>query len=203
MVEQLSFQIKDGGSIPTSPLQFKVKRINVHTATLLNKRWHSRLPLLQESNITRNTYYVCYGAYFDNKCFAVAIWSSPIAQNRFRDGRTILELRRFAICSEAPKNTASRLLSVMVNLIKHEFPMIHRLISYQDTAVHLGTIYKASSWQASHTTKFIPWKGVNPKATQEDMAIGDKIRWELLLHTEKPCEIAAKRCSQEVMELKI
>ncbi len=56
MVEQLSFQIEDGGSKPTSPLQLFVKLINFETAIALNKKWHSRLPIIEKSNITRCTY---------------------------------------------------------------------------------------------------------------------------------------------------
>ena len=49
-----------------------------------------------------------------------------------------------AIASDAPKYTATRMLSIMVKRIKKEFPDIVRLISYQDTEVHKGTIYKAA-----------------------------------------------------------
>ncbi len=98
-----------------------------------------------------------------------------------------------AISEEAPRYTASRMLSIMVRIIKKMFPKITRLISYKDTSVHNGTIYKASGWLPVNKTKFIPWYGVNPTATLPDQAIADKVRWEY--------KIAAKRCSQEVMEL--
>ena len=65
-----------------------------YDACKYNKKWHSKLPIIKPSNVTRNTHYVCYGASCNNWCYAVAIWSSPIAQNRFKDGKTILELRR-------------------------------------------------------------------------------------------------------------
>lgn len=172
------FQQVDGGASPTSPLQLKIVELNVHVACDYNRRWHSRLPRVQWGNIVRNTYYVCYGASYENWCYAVALWSSPVAQNRFNNGKTILELRRMAISPEAPKNTASRMLSIMVRLIRKRFPDITRLISYQDTDVHKGTIYKASGWHISGETDYISWTNENRRRNL-DQAIGKKIRWEL------------------------
>ncbi len=174
MVEQLSFPIESGGSSPTSPLQFIIREIEVKTACELNKKWHSRLPEIDWSNVVRNRYYICYGAIFEQRWFAVAIWSSPVNQN-FDLDRT-LELRRMAIAPKAPKNTASRMLGVMEKLIKRRFPLINRLISYQDTEVHKGTIYKASGWRISHITKYQPWNKSRNRAISQSKA--DKVRWE-------------------------
>ena len=142
MEEQLTFQLGEGGSIPTSPLQFEIKEIGVRAGCILNGRWHSRLPKIDWSNVTRNRHYICFGAMFDNHWFAVGIWSSPV--NQAFDVDSVLELRRMAIAPEAPKNTASRMIRVMIALIRRRLPNIKRLISYQDTEVHRGTIYKAS-----------------------------------------------------------
>lgn len=177
MVEQLSFQIADGGSIPTSPLQFIIKEMRVQAACKLNKCWHSRLPDIEWSNVTRNRYYVCYGAMFEQRWFAVAIWSSPVNQ-RFNIDET-LELRRFAINNIAPRNTASRMMKIMVIMIKARYPRIKRLISYQDCDVHNGTIYKASGWRPAGKTKYHPWNKSRRRADSQSKA--DKIRWELTL----------------------
>lgn len=172
------FQQVDGGANPTSPLQFKIVELNVFDACEYNKKWHSRLPKIDWSNVVRNTHYVCYGASFNNWCYAVALWSSPVAQNRFKDGTSILELRRMAISNEAPKNTASRMISVMVKLIRNKFPDIKRLISYQDTDVHKGTIYKASGWKPASETEFISWTNKD-RVRNKDQATGLKVRWEI------------------------
>ena len=182
--EQDLFHGSGGGSIPTSPLQFKIVKLNPFTASEYNKKWHSRLPRIHPSCITRNTHYICFGASFNNKCFAVAIWSSPVAQNRFKEGKKILELRRLAISSQAPKNTASRMLSVMVKIIKKTFPDINRLISYQDTEVHKGIIYKASGWVATTNTPFVSWQPRN-QTHNPDQSRATKIRWELFLTLQK------------------
>ena len=177
MAEQDMFQSQDGGSIPTSPLQLKIVELNVFTACEYNQRWHSRLPKIDWSNVVRNKYYVCYGASFENKCYAIGIWSSPVSLSLSKaEPETIIELRRMAISPEAPKNTASRMISIMVIMIRKKFPKINRFISYQDTVVHKGTIYKASGWTPKYYTKNVPW-GISRKRNREQ-TMADKIRWE-------------------------
>jgi len=69
------------------------------------------------------------------------------------------------------------MISIMVKLIHKKFPDINRLISYQDTEVHKGTIYKASGWIAAKETDFITW---NNRPRNPDQSKAKKIRWELL-----------------------
>jgi len=154
--------------------------MNKSVAYELNKKWHSRVPIL-------GNWQQCfaYGAFFDGRCFAVALWSHPVA--RHFNGRGYLELRRMAICQEAPKNTASRMLSIMTTLIKREFPNIVKLISYQDVAVHSGTIYKASGWKFGayrDRGKEKAWTNRPGRIAQTGTSVegkcnSAKIRWEL------------------------
>jgi hypothetical protein len=58
-----------------------------------------------------------------------------------------MELRRMACGPDAPKNTASRMLAIMTRQLHLYFPLCPRVISYQDTEVHTGTIYKAAGWE--------------------------------------------------------
>jgi len=157
-----------------------VKRINVKTACKLNARWHSRLPYIHWSNVVRNTYYVCYGFFYEGKCYGVGIWSSPVAQNRLKDGKSILELRRMALSSLCPRNTASRMLKIMILLVRKGFPKIKKLISYQDIAVHRGTIYKASGWKIDKKCNYSSWTTGRRRRNQEQ-AISNKIRWGFCL----------------------
>ncbi len=174
------FHAEYGGSIPTSPLQLNIEVINVHLACELNSKWHSRLPNIHWSNVVRNSHYVCFAAVYGNIYYAVAIWSSPVGQNRFKNGADILELRRLAVSPEAPQFTSSRMLMVMRKLVKKTFPDIKRLISYQDTDVHLGTIYKADNWKATSTTKGVSWTTKKRKRNIEQ-SLSDKIRWEFVI----------------------
>jgi hypothetical protein len=177
----LTLQLEEGGLTPTSPLQFKFEVISAKAACDLNFKWHSRFPQIHWSNVVRSKRYICYAAKFDGVYFAVGIWSSPIAGNRFKDGGLLLELRRMAICEKAPKNTASRMLSYMRKDISKRFPEIIRLISYQDTGVHLGTIYKASGWKLINTmSKQVDWAASGRKRNKPQ-SNAPKVRWEFNL----------------------
>ena len=169
-----------GGANPTSALQLRVTRCNVHRACELNQLWHSRFPKIDLSNVVRNADYACYLAEHDGIAYACAIWSSPIAANRLTEGATALELRRMAISSDAPANTASRMLGVMRRQIQKEMPHITLLVSYQDTEVHKGTIYKAAGWAAVAQNKGASWSNAS-RARNKEQSLADKVRWELRL----------------------
>lgn len=178
---QMTFELSEGDGIPTSPMQFQFESISAMAACVLNSRWHSRFPEIQWSNVVRNKRYICYAAKYEGVYFAVAIWSSPIAGNRFHNAWTLLELRRMAICERAPKNTASRMLSYMRKDINKQFPEIKRLISYQDTEAHAGTIYKASGWQLINTMSTqVNW-ATNGRQRTRPQSHAPKVRWEYAL----------------------
>jgi hypothetical protein len=174
------FDIEERLEPPTSPKQFSFEIIRAQTACQLNEQWHSRLPIIDWSNVVRNTHYICFGAKFQGEFYASAIWSSPVAQNRFKYGRQILELRRMAVSPEAPKNTATRMLAYMRKYIATYMPDIALLISYQDTEVHLGTIYKADNWIAVSTTEGTSWT-TDKRVRNQDQTLADKVRWEYKL----------------------
>jgi len=142
----------------------------------LNALWHSVLPIASLGWLNR---YVAYGAEFEGQWYAVAIWTDPIAANRLADGPRLLELRRFAIAPDAPKNTASRMLGIMRRKLKIKFPDVIRLISYQAVEHHSGTIYKASGWKAVACSEYQEWHPGLSRA--EPQTKSDKIRWELNL----------------------
>ena len=164
-------------SKPTSPKQLNISRCSVERAIELNQIWHSRLPIIKGACLST---WVCFVAEYEEIAYAIAIWSNPIA--RMLNGKGLFELRRMAISPEAPKNTASRMLSVMRKHIKSEMPDILKLISYQDTEVHSGTIYKASGWVAVNTSKnqsrWDKGRMRNPIQTA-----APKIRWEFKLRS--------------------
>lgn len=111
---------------------------SVQIARQLIRAWHSRLPHTQAS-----PWQYAFAASYDGVVYAVALWHNPSA-------RTLpshwLELRRMACAPDAPKNTASRFLALMVDWFRHNAPTRERCISYQDESVHRGTIYKAAGW---------------------------------------------------------
>jgi len=157
-----------------------LKNVKLNLLCLLNEVWHSRLPRIHWSNVVRNTHYVCYVFKYKGAIIGVAIWSSPVAQNRMKDGKKILELRRLALSDFCPKNTASFVISKMIKKIKVKFPDIEKLISYQDKEVHLGTIYKASNWKIGNETKLMDWT-TRKRKRNPLQSKANKIRWEYLI----------------------
>ena len=194
MVDTLNDQLRKGGSIPTptlqdcsviayplfytennisptSPLQFELGIVPTPKAKELNKKWHSRLPDFPAFDAN-----LCHTLIYDGRYYAVAIWSHPISRHL---PKTYLELRRMAICSNAPKNTASRFIKLMILDIRKRMPDITTVVSYQDTLVHLGTIYKASGWKQAAESKGPNWKTKWPyHQRNEYQADSPKIRWE-------------------------
>lgn len=162
----------------TSPLQFEFKRIPNKLGAQLNQEWHSVLPYIPVFHIQ-----IAYGAYYQERCFAVALWGRPVA--RTICGIGWLELRRMAICKDAPKNTASCMLAWMARELKRERPDIVKLISYQDTEIHHGTIYKASGWKGiDRSSSPVNWGGAaQTKTPPSRIRTGKvlkavKVRWE-------------------------
>ena len=174
------FQEEGGGSIPTSPLQLHVGKISQRLAMQLNGEWHSRLPHI--SNWKTCT---AYGAEYQGVWYAVAMWATPSSASL--NGRNWYELKRFAIAPDAPRYTASRMLSVMRKMIKKDMPTVERLISYQDTEVHFGTIYKAAGWTCAgktHKGGKTGWsthQRFRAESNGKNVLLADKFRWELEL----------------------
>lgn len=164
-----------GGATPTSALQLSIRIVNVHRAIELNKTWHSRLPNVDWSNIVRASPSACFVAEYNDIAYASAIWSAPVA--RLLNGRNWLELRRLAIAPDAPKNTATRMLRVMRLMIAKELPEIVNLISYQDTEVHTGTIYRAAGWKPTVRNECGDWQRPN-RHRNAAQSLSPKVRWE-------------------------
>ena len=141
--------------VPQTPKAMTLHKLKPQFASELNREWHSRLPIIHWSNIVRNRNYICYGACYDWQYFGVGIWSSPVNQNF--DFDTVL----------------------MVKAIREDVPGITRLISYQDTEVHRGTIYKAANWFPATQTKFQPWD--KSRSRNGSQSTANKIRWEYFL----------------------
>lgn len=114
-------------------------------AVELTRCWHSRLP-----NVQDGPWQYAFKMSYMGVTYAVALWNNPSA--RTLPGHW-LELRRMACAPDAPKYTASRFLALMVKWFKQHTPEREKCISYQDTAVHQGTIYKAAGWIPEHTSE--------------------------------------------------
>jgi len=172
-----SHQRAGDGSIPISALVFR--ECSIREAMNLNQQWHSLLPRTVFSNLIRTRRKVCYAADYLDFPIMAAIWTTPIASNRLKDGLLLLELRRLACCPLAPPNACSRMIAWMTRDIRRRWPELMRLISYQDASVHAGTIYSASGWTKADTkASTSEWNGVTGRKRNAPQATGRKIRWE-------------------------
>ena len=172
------FRSGRGGATPTSALQLVIREIPYDRAEQLNERWHSRMPKIGMAECCKP----CFVAEYDDIAYAIAMWSRPVAANRIKRGEYCLELRRMAVADDAPKNTASRMLSIMKNAIRKGMPDVERLISYQDTEVHAGTIYKAAGWKAARISEYQVWTNDGNRRPQKNVQSETaKVRWEYAL----------------------
>ena len=160
---------------PDSPKKMRLLEVGVEFAMRHNEMWHSRLPETYHGNLVGNKHCVFYGAEYQDHCFAVAIWTSPVARKLAEQG-TFLELRRLAIAPDAPKFSATWMLGKMVKNIKFKFPEVTKLVSYQDTEVHTGTIYAAANWKKDHISKGAEWS-VPSRKRPKSQSTADKVRW--------------------------
>lgn len=175
------FHAGEGGSSPTSALSLLIEKIDFVRARELNALWHSKLPRMG-TGFVRNQPFLSFAATFGGIIYAVAIWSNPVA--RSLPQQEWLELRRLAISPDAPRNTASRMLRIMAILIKKEKPKIDRLISYHDTSVHDGGIYRAAGWEKGPLAKGHPW-GSPSRHRPAGVSNADKQTWYKILRKEE------------------
>jgi hypothetical protein len=171
------FQAEGGGSTPTSALQLTIDTISFAEAKTLNRLWHSRLPRMGTGFI-ENQPFLCFGAEYGGLWYAAAIWSNPVARNLPQ--HEWLELRRLAVAPDAPRNTASRMLAVMTRLIRRLRPGVVRLVSYHDTEVHTGGIYRAAGWTATSVNRDGNWNRPG-RSRPEAQSVAAKQRWEKAL----------------------
>ena len=140
-------KLVSGGAIPTSTLHARdliFEPCPKLYAVEFVRLWHSRLP-----NTQNGPWSHAFAAYAGPITYATALWNNPSGRCLPQHWR---ELRRMACCNAAPRNTASRFLAWMVRWFAEHEPQCEKLISYQDTVVHTGTIYKAAGWTPEWTT---------------------------------------------------
>lgn len=171
------FPVEGEGSIPISPLQFNIHQCSLEIAKDLNRLWHSSLPEYRTGFMPISI--ICFCAEYKNRYYASAIWNNPSSPSLVK--KPWLELRRMAIACDAPKNTASRMIKIMTIIINKKFPRIEKLISYQDTSIHRGTIYKASGWSKGNRSKQIKLRNGKFRKQITNKISYPKIRWEKIL----------------------
>ena len=175
MVEQRTIQFENGGSIPTSPLQLKVKECRFKDIRHIFEQFHYKGGHMG-GGIT-----LCLGAYYKSECLAGVVVGKPRHNKKYSDGCECVEIRRMACIDELPKNSESWLLSKTIWWLKNH-TTINRVISYSDQSVgHKGTIYKAANFKLIGKTspsKHVFWKGkrYHPRSLTIDRPYSYKMR---------------------------
>jgi hypothetical protein len=141
MVEQLTFQLESGGSIPTSPLQLCFRSINWETAIPMSITHHY---LHRPSPVTW-----AFGAYYDGLLYGICTIGKPASHTLIEGvcgkgkSHNVFELNRLWMDDNLPANSESR----FVGWVLRSIPKGIILVSYADTAFgHIGFIYQATNW---------------------------------------------------------
>jgi hypothetical protein len=145
LVMQLLFHEVEGGSIPTSPLQMKLRPISYNSAIAFYSKWHylGKTDFIASLN---------YGAFFEDRCVGVISYGTPNATDikdlyDRNNQEGWFEIKRLAMEDACPKNSESRMIGISIQLIKKSNKKIKGIITYADAGVgHIGTIYKASGF---------------------------------------------------------
>jgi hypothetical protein len=158
-VEHGVHQHRVGGSTPTYPLHIKACRLSDIREFI--EKWH----YAHSSFGVTGKYF--FSVWHDAKLVGAAIFGIPAAYNVSKkyadDARTLVELRRFCLADEAPKNSESRALGVMFRALRKLGVKV--ILSYADPAHgHVGTIYKATGFEyVGLTAKRMPGKHIYVK----------------------------------------
>lgn len=161
---------------PVDLKRFTIVDVSPKLASALVRLWHSKLPAIPHTNIQRNRRYACFAFVHSGHAHGIAVYSSPV--NQKLDQGTCLELRRLAMSTKCPKNSATYFMARAEALLVERMPEIDMLISYQDKEHHLGTVYKAGNWRVGkdnvrHTDRRIARPDRSPPQTTSK-----KVRWE-------------------------
>ena len=151
---------EEGGSIPTLPLHrlLLVEECNpIHINGMIARLHYSK-------SVFGVTASACFRVARQGRVVGGALFGLPAGTGvleKYNKGEPLLELRRFVLTDDCPKNSESFCLAVMFRQLRRRG--IRRVLSYADPAYgHAGTIYAATGFKFMGTTaprKHVMWKG--------------------------------------------
>lgn len=148
MVELPLFQVDDGGSSPTSPLHFYIRKISANAARQWVERWHYSQRMPGGKNI-------CFGLYANGEPYAVIVYGIGVNpyQAQFLGVDDVVEIKR--MCRSEPKLDGfplSRLIAITSKMLRSEFKY-DCIVAFADPEHgHEGTVYKAAGFSYEGTT---------------------------------------------------
>jgi len=152
--------VPGGGSIPTPPLQLlRVEECDLKAIQAFVVAHHYSGSVF---GITGRRF---FRVDVDGALVGAAIFGTPagrgVAEKYDPNGEGLLELRRFVMIDDLPKNAESRTLGVMFRALKKDG--LRFILSYADPSHgHVGVIYRATGFTYLGTTsarKHVLWKG--------------------------------------------
>ena len=146
----------DDGSIPIRSLH--IAECGVQDIKSFIERWH------YSHTIFGCTTSACFSVTYDGLIVGAAIFGLPAGMGvaaKYSGGAKLLELRKFCLADDVPRNGESRVLGVMFRKLKAAGVGV--ILSYADPAHgHAGTIYRATGFEYRGTTaarKHVLWNG--------------------------------------------
>lgn len=170
---QLTYLLIDGGSTPTSPLQFRIQEGRFSDFADLLEKYHYKSSKIG-GGISYNLVLV-----YNNRIFG----GITIGKMRHKDkyGEKAVELRRMVLHPDCPKNTASYFLSKAIWWLK-KYTDISTVYTFADQTVgHDGTCYKAANFEYVRDTAptiHVLWKGkrYHPRSLSIDRPYSYQLR---------------------------
>lgn len=155
VAEQQAFPLADGGSIPTYPLHVQECKLSDIKAFIERQHYSHSVFGITGSHF--------FSVHAGGELHGGAIFGAPAAYNVAAkygaDG--LVELRRFCLSDDLPRNSESRALAVMFRILRRAG--VKRILSYADPAAgHAGIIYRATGFEYLGTTakrRHLMWKG--------------------------------------------
>jgi len=136
-----------------SAKDIKIKLISSTSANLIVRRLHYSGKVAPNSKLH-------FGVFYNDRLEGALQFGSPIDKRKVlpivkeTKWNHMLELNRVALSDRLPKNSESRALSIVLKIIKKEYPFIEWILTFADcTQCGDGTIYRASGFKLIEVLK--------------------------------------------------
>jgi hypothetical protein len=108
--------------------------------------------------IGSRSYSFAVGVFWQTELAGALIWGAPVvnyAVYAYRlYQREALELRKFWLANELPRNSESRCLAICVRLIAKQYPHLRLLLTYCDSE-EAASAYRASGWIPQKANRYL------------------------------------------------
>ena len=173
MEKQQTIQFEDGGSMPTSPLQFNIEEGKFCQFAELLEKYHYKSSKIG-GGISHHLV-----LKFEGRVYGGIVIGKMRHEKNYEE--EAVELRRMVLHPDCPKNTASYFLSKTIWWLKKN-TTISVVYTFADQTVgHTGTCYKAANFEYikdTPPTTHVLWKGkrYHPRSLSIDRPYSYQLR---------------------------